>query len=168
MLHSKSRWYSHIIILKWLQFGPNKNKIYKKGWMNSMCIMIYINGTGENYFAFFLVKIPQKKAILLCYITVNKLFVSIVISSSCRTTSMDIPDPFSPPFSIVHCFRLVFKATSCISTELLYVGSSWLSCLCLSMWGGPQEYVTYEFALTFPAVSRMSGSSNLDSFRDEW
>ena len=26
----------------------------------------------------------------------------------------------------------------------------------------------YEFALTSPAVSRMSGSSNLDSFRDWW
>ena len=34
------------------------------------------------------------------------------------------------------------------------------------MWGGPQVYVTYEFISTFPAVSRMSGSSNLNSFRD--
>ena len=33
---------------------------------------------------------------------------------------------------------------------------------------GPQEYVTYEFILTSPAVSRMSGSSNVDSFRDGW
>ena len=30
----------------------------------------------------------------------------------------------------------------------------------------PQEYVTYEFVPTSLAVSLMSGSSNLDSFRD--
>ena len=46
------------------------------------------------------------------------------------------------PFSIVHCFRQVFRATSRICTELLYVGSSWSSCLCSSMWRVPQEYVT--------------------------
>ena len=34
------------------------------------------------------------------------------------------------------------------------------------MWKGPQEYIAYEFVLTSPAVSRMSGSFNLDSFRD--
>ena len=45
----------------------------------------------------------------------------------------------SPPLPIVHCFRQVFLVTSCIDTELLYVGSSWLSCLCSSMWKGPQE-----------------------------
>ena len=58
-------------------------------------------------------------------------------SSSCRAISTDIPGPFSPPFSIVHCFWQVFKATSCISIELLYVGSSWSSSLCSSMWRGP-------------------------------
>ena len=34
------------------------------------------------------------------------------------------------------------------------------------MWKGPHEYVTYEFVHTFLAVSHMTGSSNLDSFRD--
>ena len=34
------------------------------------------------------------------------------------------------------------RATSHIYTELLYVGSSWSSYLCLSIWRGPQEYVT--------------------------
>ena len=57
-------------------------------------------------------------------------------SSSCHTISTDLPDPLLPPFSIVHCFQQVFRATSHISIELLYVGSSWLSCLCSSMWGG--------------------------------
>ena len=81
---------------------------------------------------------------------------------------MDLYDPLPPLFSISHYFRLVFKATSYISTELLYVGSSWSFCLCLSMWRGPPDYVTYEFVTTSPAVSYMSGSSNLDSFCDEW
>ena len=83
-----------------------------------------------------------------------------------RTISTDIPDPFSPPFSIVHFFRQVFRTTSRILTELLYVGSSWSSCLCSAMWRGPQEYITYELVPTSPAVSCMSGSSNLDSSRD--
>ena len=55
-------------------------------------------------------------------------------SPSCRTISTDIPEPFSPPFSIVHCFRQVFRATSHIGRELLHIGSCWLSCLCSSMW----------------------------------
>ena len=58
-------------------------------------------------------------------------------SWSCCTISLVIPDPFPPLFSIVHYFWQVFKATSCIGTELLYVGSSWLSCLSSSMWRGP-------------------------------
>ena len=89
-------------------------------------------------------------------------------SSSCRTISMDLPDCLPLLFSIVHRFQYVFKATSCIGTELLYVGSCCSSCLCLSMWRGPQEYVTYEFVPTSPAVSHMSGSSNLDIFHDGW
>ena len=40
---------------------------------------------------------------------------------------MDIPDPFASPFSIVHFFQQVFRATSCICTGLLYVGYSWSS-----------------------------------------
>ena len=88
--------------------------------------------------------------------------------SSCRTINTDILDPFLPPLSIIHCFRLVFKAISCIGTEQLYVGSSWSSCLCSSMWRGPWEHITYKFVPTSPAVSCMSGSSNLDSFCDGW
>ena len=82
-------------------------------------------------------------------------------SSSCHAISTDIPKPLSPPLPIVHCFRQVLRATSRIGTELLYVGSSWSSCLCSSMWRGPQEYITYE-------MSRMSGSYNFCSFRDGW
>ena len=89
-------------------------------------------------------------------------------SSSCHTTSIDLPDPLLPPVSIIHYSQLVFKATSCIGTEQLYIGSCWSSCLCSSMCRSPRKYVTYEFVPTSPAVSRMSGSSNLDSFCDGW
>ena len=77
--------------------------------------------------------------------------------SSWHAISTDIPDPLSPPFSIVHCFRLVFRSTSRIGIELLYVGLSW--------WRGPQEYITNELVPTFLAKSRMSGSSNLDNYK---
>ena len=36
----------------------------------------------------------------------------------------------------------------------------------MAMCGGPQEYITYEFVPASPAVSCMSGSSKLNSFRD--
>ena len=45
----------------------------------------------------------------------------------------------------VHHSLGVFKAMSCIGKELLYIGSYWPSCLCSSMWRGPQENITYEF-----------------------
>ena len=89
------------------------------------------------------------------------------ISSSCLAISTDISDSFSPPVSLVHFFWQVLRATFCISTEFLYVGSRWSSWLCSSMWRGPQEYIPYAFVHT-SAVSRMSVSSNLDSFRDGW
>ena len=77
-------------------------------------------------------------------------------------------DSLPPSFSIVHRFQQVFKATSCIRAELFYVHSSLSSWLRSSIWSGPQEYITYEFIPTSPAVSRMSGLSNLDSFHDGW
>ena len=79
-------------------------------------------------------------------------------SSSCHAISMDITNPLSPLLPIIHCFWQVFRGTSSICTELLYVCSSWTSCLCSSLWRGPQEYITYKLAPPSPAVSRMSGS----------
>ena len=38
--------------------------------------------------------------------------------------------------------------------------------VCTSICGGPQEYIAYELVFASPAVSRVSGSSNLYSFRD--
>ena len=89
-----------------------------------------------------------------------------IISSYCRTISTDIPDPLSQPLLIVHCFWHLLRATSRIHTELPYVGSSWSPCFCSAMWRDPKEYITYELVPTSPAVSCMSSSSNLDSFRD--
>ena len=102
-------------------------------------------------------------------ISAHKIFLSQSSSWSLhRAISMDIPDPLLPLLPFVHCFQQVFRATSHIGTELLYVGSSWSSCLCSSMWRGPQEYITYELFPISPAVSRMSGLSNFDTFHDRW
>ena len=116
-------------------------------------------------------KIDKRKQNSKCWLWGDKdeTFRYVITSSSlCRTISTDIPDPFSSPFFIVHYFQQVFQATYRIVTELLYIGSSWSSCLRSSMWRGPQEYITYEFFPTSPAVSHMSGSFNLDNFRDGW
>ena len=51
-------------------------------------------------------------------------------------------------------------------TELLYVGSSWSSCLCSSTWMSPREYITYDLVPRSPAVFCMPCSRNFDSFRD--
>ena len=60
------------------------------------------------------------------------IYIYIYISSllSCPAASMDLPDPLSPPVSIIHRSREVFQATSSISTKLLYLGSSWSSNPC--------------------------------------
>ena len=42
-------------------------------------------------------------------------------STSRCAVSTDLPDPLSPPVSIVHCSREVFKFISCIGTVLLYI-----------------------------------------------
>ena len=89
-------------------------------------------------------------------------------TTSCRAISTDILDPLSPQLPIVHCCRQILKATSRIGIELLYVGSSWTSCLCSSIGRGPQEYITYKLVPTSSAVSCVSGSSNFDSFRYGW
>ena len=76
------------------------------------------------------------------------------------------PWPSLAILPIVHYIWQVLRATFRIGTELLYVGSSFSSCLCSAMWKGPQGYITYELVPTSPTVSRMPGSSNFDSFRD--
>ena len=87
-------------------------------------------------------------------------------SSSCCAASTDISDPLSPLLPIIHRLRQVFRTTSRILTKLLYVCSSWSSSFCSAICGGPLEYITYELVPASPAVSCVSDSSNLDSFRD--
>ena len=112
------------------------------------------------------IKVPiQKKSGNLSY--APRIYIYIYISS-CRAVSTDLLDPLSPPISIIHHSRVVFKPISRIGTELLYIFSRWSTCLCSSMWRGPHEYITYEFVLTSPEVYHMSGSFNFDSFRDGW
>ena len=74
-------------------------------------------------------------------------------SSSCRAACADIPDRLSPFLPIIHRLRQVFRVTSRVLTQLLYVGSCWSSHSCTSMCGGPQEYIAYELVLASPAVS---------------
>ena len=89
-----------------------------------------------------------------------------ISSSSCRAVCADIPDRLSPFLPITHRLRQVFRITTRVLTQLLYVSSCWSSHTCTSMSGGPQEYIAYELVLASPAVSRVSGSSNLYSFCD--
>ena len=83
--------------------------------------------------------------------THTHIYIYIYISSSCRAISTDISDLLSPHLPIVHCFRQILKVTSRIGTKRLYICSSWTSCLCTSMWRGPQEYITYMLVPTSPA-----------------
>ena len=96
----------------------------------------------------------------------QKRKIIMIVYSWC-TTSIDFPD-LSPFISIIHCSQKVFQATTCISTKLLSVVSSWSPNTCSSMWRSPLEYIAYAFILTSPAVSCMSCSSNLDIFQDGW
>ena len=58
---------------------------------------------------------------------------------------------FPSHVSIVHRFRQVLQATSCVRTEMLLISSSWTSKACSSMWRGPKENIAYELVLTSPA-----------------
>ena len=123
-----------------------KTTLYKR-------FIFHIN-TFSDYLFFFL--------ILHSYI--SQIYFYISISSSYRNASTDLPDSHLQLVSIFRRSLEVFQATSCICTELLYIGSCWSSCLCSSMRRGPQEYIINEFILTSLAVSCNSGSSNLDSW----
>ena len=57
--------------------------------------------------------------------TTLSFFFSIYtsLSSSCAICT-DFPDSLSPSVSIIHRFRLVFQALSCVRTELLLISST--------------------------------------------
>ena len=126
--------------------------------------MLRITNNSIKHQSFIYTQINNQRVLFLTLqFNINHLNSS---SLSRRTISTDILDPLSPPLSIIHCFRQVLRVTSRIRTEMLYLSSSWSPYLCSSMWRGPQKYIPYEIVPTSPAVYRMSGSSNLDSFRD--
>ena len=90
---------------------------------------------------------------------------------SYRAISADIPDPLSLPLPIVHCFQQVFRVTSSIGTELLYVGSGWSSSLCSSMWSGVHRctsVMSSSLLLQHSTEGLARLDRNLDSFRDGW
>ena len=89
-------------------------------------------------------------------------FISSLLS--CRTASTDSPDPLPPPVFIVHRFRRSSRLHPVIGTELLYIAGRLTFARPYER--DPPEYITHEFVLTSPAVSRMPGSSKMDSFRD--
>ena len=91
---------------------------------------------------------------LSTYSKLNCLKSSSSSSSSCRIAGMDLPDPLTPAVSIFHRSREVFKPISCIGTELLYILSSWSSCLWSSMRRGLREHITYHKSVhAFPKVN---------------
>ena len=78
-------------------------------------------------------RISKVYTYIYIYIYIKISLSSPSSSSSCCAAGMDLPDPLSSLVSIVHCSQEVFQVTSCIGTELLYIGSSWSSYLCLFM-----------------------------------
>ena len=70
-------------------------------------------------------------------------------SSSCHAARTDLFDLFLPPVSIAHL------ATSCIGTDLLYIGSCWSYNFCSSMWRGSHKHIAYKLVLIFTSVSRV-------------
>ena len=84
-------------------------------------------------------------------------------SSSWRTASTDFPDPLSPLVPIIHRSRQVFQATTCISTELLQIGRPTFTRPCEEV---HRSTSLMSSSLISPAVSRISGLSNFDGFRD--
>ena len=90
-----------------------------------------------------------------------KSFSESATSSSCRATSMDLPDLLLPPISIIHHSWEVFKATSCISTKLLYIGSCQSFYLCSSI---KQKYMFCFLASKVLLTSIITGGGIKSNF----
>ena len=72
-------------------------------------------------------KIKQdfRKILSLSWLGPDLFLIILSPSLSYHATSTDLPDTYSPPVSIIRRSQEVFQATSYISTELWYIGSSW-------------------------------------------
>ena len=102
-------------------------KVYMYYTYICICTCLYICIPKVNMYTYVCMYVCMYVCVYICTHTCTSS------SSSSRAASMDHPDPLSPPVSIVHFSREVFKVISCIDTELLYIGSGWSSCLCTSM-----------------------------------
>ena len=89
-------------------------------------------------------------------------------SSWYHAASTDLTDPLSPSISIVHCSRRSSRLYPVSAQSCCIYILAGRPCLCSSMWRGPQEYITYEFVFTSPAVSRKSGSSRVFVIGGRW
>ena len=84
------------------------------------------------------------------------LWVKSSSSSSCHAASTDIPDPVLPLLPIVYRLRQIFRATSRILTELLYVCSSWSSCFCSAIkWCTPVGQIVLLYLLLLLISNRI-------------
>ena len=113
----------------------------------------------------------QKSSVDRVYNKLTVLFsVDIIIVIIIITSRYRHGYPWRSLTIDLYCLFLLagLSLTSRIGTEQPYVGSSWSSYLCSSMWRGPPEYNPNELVLTSPAVSCMSNLLNFDSFRDGW
>ena len=120
------------------QFPPNVIKSTRKNKRINKKIcrqkIYYVQRNIYIYIYIYIYQISGTRIYIYIYIRRGHLLCKNIYISSCAT-SKDVPDPFSPLLPIVHHFWQVFRTTSCILTELLYVGSSWSPCFCLAMWG---------------------------------
>ena len=91
------------------------------------------------------------------------LKISSSSSSSCAG-SMGCHDFPSPVFPIGQSSRYVLCVISRILKKLLNVGLCWSAYTGRSIYRVPQEYVTYEFILSSPAVSSVSCSPLLNIY----
>ena len=107
--------------------------------------------------------VPTPRSVSSCTFVVRFLFEENT-SSSCCATGTDIPDPLSPLLTIVHRLWWIFRATSSHSC-CMYVRAG-RPAFTRAYVGVPQVYITYELVPASPAVTCMSGSSDLDSLRD--
>ena len=78
--------------------------------------------------------------------------------------------PWPSPATLLYCpsFLVGLQGYILYQHRSVVCRFYWSSCLCSSIWRGPQKYVTYEFVPISPAVSCMFGLSHLDSFHDGW
>ena len=89
--------------------------------------------------------------------------VCVWILSWCCAASMDFPDPLYHPSFLPGLPDYILYWHRAPVDRLLLVNQFFLIHV-----KGPWEYITYEFILIYPAVSCMSGLSNLGGFRDGW